>query len=123
MKIKKVKRLTIPEKIWGRATEKKNVPGTLRDSVTGKQCCLGVYLTACGYQNNDLNEAGLCPRGHHFFAPSVFWSNSLPKQPKDQWSIIQGLTQINDMKMKLPKRKKLIIECFKKLGVTVRFKS
>lgn len=124
MKIKKfVKSFTIDEKKWGRATEHHDIQGLMRDSDTGKQCCLGMYLTACGFEDKDLNEEPSGPKSKRNDGPE-FWNTCWPKKNTDVLPSVhaRGLAEINDAKMKLPTRKKAIIEGFKRLGVTVKFK-
>jgi len=115
-----VKSFTINEKKWGRATEREEVLGVLRAEDTGKQCCLGVYLTACGYTDESLNGE----RNHPKSVPNsyAFWSSVWPKKKDLYVDAVRDLATINDAKMKLPARKKAIIEGFKKLGVKVTFK-
>ena len=122
-KVKKfVKSFTIDDKKWGRATERTGVVGKLRDEATGKQCCLGIYLTACGYKNELLNGEGSNPIGAN--DGLEFWNNAWPKEAEvgSPVDVARELAEVNDAAMKLPARKKKIAELFKKLGVKVRFK-
>ena len=121
-KVKKfVKSFTIDEKKWGRATERTSVVGKLRDEATGKQCCLGIYLTACGYKNELLNGEGSNPIGTE--DGHTFWAKAWPKNDHpNPVDVARKLAETNDAAINLPRRKQLIIEGFKKLGVKVRFK-
>ena len=115
-----VKSFTINLKKWGHASERNAVSGLLRDADTGKQCCLGIYLSACGYDADDLDGEASNPAGT--LDGLDFWANTWPNKKAEQPAdIARELAQVNDAAMKLPRRKALIAEGFKKLGVKVRF--
>lgn len=116
MKIKFVKTFTIKRKRWLRGRGS----GCLLDTVSHKQCCLGIYLTACGLPDAALNEA-LMPNE----IKELSYKRNMPKwlspnEEAEESSPVGTLAAIND-KPSLRYREDKIREGFAAQGVRVRF--
>jgi hypothetical protein len=116
-KLKNVRSFVIDRNVWARG-EKDNV---LLDSTTGKMCCLGIYLKACGASDKRLKNVG---------SPSDAGdADTLPKWmvgevfgfSADDAPTVRKLIRVNDAKA--PKdREGKIAKLFAEAGVKVRFK-
>jgi hypothetical protein len=90
---------------------------------SGRMCCLGVYLRACGLSKESLS--GKMMPGNHLGEPIPEWLIH------DKWSgpslDAYELANINDAiqlfeGVSLAEREKLIVSKFAKQGIKVRFK-
>lgn len=109
--------LVIDRKRWGTGAQ----GGSLRDSHTGKQCCLGFYCEAKG-----------CKRIRDFGLPDALSEVSLAKIPvllntkHQNNAITMCLSKVNDSQSRAyilhpERRERRIQTLFRKLGVLVKF--
>lgn len=108
-KLKFLKSFTISRKKWLRGDPN---TASLLDPKTGKQCCLGIYLLACGVPK-DAIYAVLMP-------DAVSKTYRLPKWLRTQSGTSTVLARDNDS-LNEPTREQLITQGFATKGIKVRF--
>lgn len=108
-------KLTIDRSIWLRGNEEEYLDNSYLRNRKGQQCCVGIYLTACGVKGLTGKKA----------ACSV--SAKLPEQAKwlidgaENSDLAMDLYVANDGQGKASHREKKVKSLFKKAGVEVEF--
>lgn len=113
-----VKEFVISRKIWAHATVKMDRVNYMLES-SGKQCCLGIYASACGIPADVLLDA---PAPMYVFNRlHGAWQTKLIENG-EQTVLTKELIEANDRSgWSLPYRQRKIRALFGQMGIKVRF--
>ena len=114
------KEFTIKKEEWGYGGGLGN--GMLRDPNTGKMCCLGIYLKACGVPVKDLENKSMPSNLAGYKLPEWLVLEHDPQTEEE--GVASKLADANDKAagdIDMKTRKKIIRQGFADNGVKVTF--
>lgn len=114
-----MKKLVIDRSKWQRGEGY----AQLLDDETGKMCCLGIYLRACGKAPSTIaNRSFPCQIPNRLFPKEADWLLEGLGEDRFDSAVANKLMYVNDSRMKTEKQRETFIkETFAKQGIKVEF--